>query len=63
MIAIQSNLIRITPHEPKMVEYPNRVKKLYVKGNSKKLVPPQNLFIKTRTFVLNKLIDNQFTEF
>ena len=34
-------------------EYPSRIKKLFIKGNSEKKVPIQNLNIQTNTFETN----------
>ena len=37
-------------------EYPSRIKKLFIKGNSEKKVPIQNLNIQTNTFETDPLI-------
>ena len=52
-------------------EYPSGIKKLFIKGNSEKKVPIQNLNIETNTFELNRDVleargyfdDTDFEEF
>lgn len=58
MIRLTSDLPRSSPDDPYLVEYSNRIKQIFVKGTSNRIVPDQDLEIITKTFILD--ITNYF---